>query len=184
MIQTKQDLRDYIAADNEAYFHKSRRERLIGALALYPDHEIMRYKVFLRKAEYAFNTRGRSRLRLLYAFLWERRKNRLGEKLGIEIETNCFGKGLQIYHGAGIVVNPAARIGDYCALHGGNCIGNNGKTQAVPIIGDHADLGFGSCVLGDVRLADHITVGSGAIVVRSCETDGAVLIGVPAREKG
>ncbi|MBQ5671727.1 MAG: serine acetyltransferase, partial [Oscillospiraceae bacterium] len=84
-------------------------------------------------------------------------------------------------HG-GIVVNPNVRAGKNCQLHGGNCIGNNGKTQGVPTIGDNADLGYGACIIGEVRLADDVTVGCNAVVVHNCDECGAVLVGIPAKK--
>lgn len=181
MIQTKEDLRRFLEEDNREYFNRSLKERLVGAICRYPDREIMRFKTYLRRAEYCFNTASKGKLRFLQALYWERRKNVLGYRLGIEIDINCFDSGLTIFHG-GIVVNPNARIGKNCKLHGGNCIGNNGKNEAVPMLGDGVDLGYGACVIGSVRLVDDIVVGSNAVVVKDCLRGGAVLVGVPAKE--
>lgn len=182
MIQTKADLIQYIQADNEIYLQKSLQERIVDRIAAYPEYKIMQYKCSLRKAEYAFNTAGKSRFKWILALLYERKKNQMGRKLGIEIEINCFGKGLQIFHGGAIVVNPKARIGDNCKLHGGNCIGNNGITQDVPQIGNNVDIGYGACVTGNISLADNVVIGCNAAVVKSCNRKGAVLAGVPAKE--
>jgi UDP-N-acetylglucosamine--N-acetylmuramyl-(pentapeptide) pyrophosphoryl-undecaprenol N-acetylglucosamine transferase len=65
----------------------------------------------------------------------------------------------------------------------GNCIGNNGLTQSVPVIGDGLDLGIGACVLGDVKLGNDIKVGANAVVVRSAQGDGLTLVGIPAHVK-
>ena len=35
-------------------------------------------------------------------------------------------------------------------LHGDNCIGNNGKTEGCPIIGDNVDIGTGAKILGAI----------------------------------
>lgn len=181
MIKNKKEYNEYLLADNIDFLKKPLKERLISCMAGYPDYKIYLYKKYLRKAEYAFNT-SNSKLKWFIALCYERKKNHYGDLLGIEIEVNCFGKGLQIYHGAGIVVNPEARIGENCKLHGGSCIGNNGKSKAVPRIGNNVDIGFGACIIGDVVLADNITIGSNAVVVKSCKHQGAVLVGVPARE--
>ena len=50
-----------------------------------------------------------------------------------------------------------------------------------PKIGNNVDLGVGASVIGDVELADNIIVAAGAVVVKSCFTEGAVLAGVPAK---
>lgn len=180
MIKNKKDYMEYYLADNADFLQKTVRERLVSRIAGYPDHKIYLFKKYLRKAEYAVNT-SNSKLTWLVALYYERKKNRYGDRLGVEIEINCFGKGLQIYHG-GIVVHPAARIGANCRLHGGNCIGNDGKSEAVPVIGDNVDIGYGACVIGDVVLADNITIGCNAVVVKSCGHQYAVLAGVPAKQ--
>lgn len=182
MIKSKDDLLKFIAADNQEYLTRSRKEKIVATICRYPDYEIMLFKTCLRRAEYCFNTAAKNKFRFLQALYWERRKNTLGYRLGIEIDINCFDSGLTIYHGGGIVVNPNARIGKNCKLHGGNCIGNNGKTSAVPVLGNNIDLGFGACVIGDVRLSDGIVVGCNAVVVKNCEKPSAVLAGIPARE--
>ena len=79
------------------------------------------------------------------------------------------------------MVNGHCRIGENCYLHGSNCIGNNGKTSAVPRLGNNVRVGVGAKIIGDVELADNVTVAAGAIVVKSCLIEGAVLAGVPAQ---
>ena len=37
-------------------------------------------------------------------------------------------------------------------------------------------------IIGDVKIADNIVIGAGAVVVDSCEIPGSVLVGVPARK--
>lgn len=182
MISNKFDLKDYLKSDNYDFNKKSKKEKLISKFCRYPEYSIMRFKKYLRYSEFYFNTCKNNKLRYVIALWYERKKNILGEKLGIEIEPNCFGKGLIIYHGGNIVINPNVRAGENCALHGGNCIGNNGNTKDVPYIGNNVDIGFQACVIGGIVLEDNITIGSGAVVVKSCEKKGATLVGVPARE--
>ena len=121
-----------------------------------------------------------NRLKKLLKLYYERRKNLLGQRLGIEISPNCFGKGLNLYHAGCIVVNASARIGDNCSLHGNNCIGNNGLSQDAPVIGDNVDIGFGASVIGKVVIADNTIIGANAVVTKSFEKSHCVLAGVPA----
>lgn len=182
MIENKADLRRFISADMGFFHQYGRKCRLFAALIDDPAYQIVRYLRFLRKEEYYSNARPDffGKLLCLYYF---RQKNRLGNKLGFKIPRNCFGPGLTIYHHGTIIVNEAARIGANCRLHGNNCIGNNGKVDVVPRIGDDLDLGFGACVIGDVVLGNNITVGANAVVVNSFANGDAVLTGVPARER-
>ncbi|MDB4586226.1 hypothetical protein OAE01_02040 [Akkermansiaceae bacterium] len=100
--------------------------------------------------------------------------------MNIEIYPGCFDEGLRIFH-YGIVVNPKARIGKNCKLHGNNCIGNNGTDPGAPIIGDDVDIGFGAVVIGNVVIPDGTVIGANAVVCRSIEGDGHVVVGIPAK---
>ena len=181
MISNRKELKEYISCDNKEYLMLPVKAKIEAAICKYPNYEIMKFKKLLRYAEYYFNTLNNSKIRLLKAYYYERKKNKLGYKLGIEIDINTFGKGLIIHHGGNIVVNPSARCGENCQLHGGNCIGNNGKTDVNPVIGNNVDIGFGACIIGDVKIADNVKIGSNAVVVKSCESHGCSLVGVPAR---
>ena len=178
MIQTRRQVRAYLAEEKALYLPKG--SRLEWILTCDNRYHIYRYVRLLRLTEYHYNNRTNVLHKLLYA-LYSRRKNILGRKLGIEMWENTFDKGLLIYHAGNIVVNGGARIGKNCRLHGDNCIGNDGKTMDTPVIGDNVRLGVGAKVIGNVRLADDITVAAGAVVIHSCLIPGAVLAGVPAK---
>ncbi len=183
MISSKKDLKDYIQADNNWQATHGFKNVLIQRLAAYPTYYIKKYLVFLRKQEYYINTANGNKLKGLLAVYYERRKNRLGLRLGIEIGPNCFGKGLCLYHAGNIVVNTAVRAGENCKLHGSNCIGNNGKSQAAPILGDNVDIGFGAVIIGDIQIADDTMIGANAVVNRSVSEKGCTVVGVPAKAK-
>ena len=42
-------------------------------------------------------------------------------------------------------------------------------------------MGVGAKIIGDVTIADDVTIAAGAVVIESCETPGAVLAGIPAK---
>ncbi len=179
MIETKQDLIQYLNSDMAFYYRQDKKTRFMYWLTQDPVFFIAKYLRYLRKEEYYTNARkdplGKGLC--LYNF---RRKNRLGNKLGFKIPRNCFGPGLTIYHHGEIIVNEDARIGCGCVLHGGNCIGNNGITNDAPQIGDDLDLGIGAKIIGGVVLDNDITVGANAIVTKTFSGDGLVLAGIPA----
>ena len=181
MIESKGDLKRYIADDMSFYHQYAKRDRLILRVIQDPAYLITQYLRFLRKEEYYFNVRHDIWGKALY-FYYFRKKNQLGNKLGFKIPKNCFGPGLTIYHHGNIIVNEAARIGANCRLHGNNCIGNKGNVDLAPMIGDNLDLGFGACVIGGVTLGDNATVGANAVVVKSNPENTITLVGVPARE--
>ena len=184
MIQNKEELKQYIASDNKDYRAPRFKQRLVSAYAHYPMHEIKKYLKLLRRQEYCINTAGGNKLKGLLGLYYERRKNLLGRKLGFEISPNCCGKGLTIEHIGSIIINYHARIGENCRLHGANCIGNNGKTQGVPKIGNNVDIGYGAVVIGDIEIADDVVIGANAVVNKSVTIPGSIVVGVPAARKG
>lgn len=178
MISTKKQLKAVLQAEKKLYVSKENFfELLLTSDNLY---KIYRYLRLLRLVEYHYNNRCRVFHKILY-IIYRRRKNIFGRKLGLEICENTFDCGLMIYHPGNIVVNGYSKIGKNCKLHGSNCIGNDGKSIAAPRIGDNVRLGVGAKIIGNVTIADDVTVAAGAVVIESCEIRGAVLAGVPAR---
>ena len=175
MITSKQMMKEYLAADNPWQRPQTIKQWLLEWNASYTHWHLHKYLRYLRREEYYANT-GR-----YYRALWfEGRKNRLGIRLNLEIRRNCFGKGLNIYH-QGCIVNPAVRAGENCVLHGANCIGNDGNTQAVPILGNRVNVGYGAVIIGGITIADDVTIGANAVVIQSVCEPGCTVAGIPAR---
>lgn len=180
MILNRKNLAEYLNADNYWLLTKGIEEKIIACIASYPAGTLRKYLSYLRKQEYYINTASGNKLKGLLAVYYEGKKNRLGMHLGIEIGPNCFGKGLNLYHG-NVVINPAVRAGENCSLHGANCIGNNGLTQAVPRLGNNVDVGYGAVIIGNVSIADGVKIGANAVVNRSVTEPGCTVAGVPAK---
>ena len=180
MIRSKEELKEYILSDERINVPKTRKQKFVSSACHTPVHEIRKLLSYLRKEEYYINTANGSRIKGALGLYYDRKLNRLGNRLGIEIGPNCFGKGLTIYHIGSIIVNPAARIGENCRLHGANCIGNNGKTEGVPRIGNNVDIGYGAVVIGEIEIADDVVIGANAVVNKSVLVPGSVVVGVPA----
>lgn len=178
MIFTKVQLKNVLKAERELYLPKECRLQRIAEAE--NQAKIYSFVKLLRKTEYYYNTKNRGLNRFLYAY-FKRRKNILGRRLGLELWENTFDCGLRIEHCGNIVVNGHSRVGKNCILHGSNCIGNNGLSSAAPKIGDNVRLGVGAKVIGGVEIASNITIAAGAVVVNSCDVEGAVLAGVPAK---
>lgn len=141
---------------------------------------IKRFMYLLRMEEYYHNKKGKGFK--LIEYFYARIKNQIGNKLGFYIRPNSLGKGVTIFHHGTIIIHGNARLGDYCKLHGNNCIGNNGINNEVPIIGNNVDIGFGAQIIGGIRIANNVKIGSGAVVVKDCLNEGATLVGIPAHE--
>ena len=103
-------------------------------------------------------------LKKLYALLVklaDRKKNICCEKVDIELSPFMIGKNIRICHDNVVVFG---EIGENCVFHGNN-----------------VDIGFGAMIIGDVKIADNCVIGAGAVVTKSCEKEGSVLVGVPAK---
>lgn len=178
MIENRKELRACLAADRARTEVEMLPRWIRGFLCREPYFLFWCYIKALRMEEYHTGQRGFYHRLMRYA--WRRRRNHIGEKTGIFIEPGVFGPGLLIWHN-NVVVNSRASVGRNCTFHGSNCIGNNGISQDAPVLGDSVTLGTGASVIGNVRLANGITVGAGAVVLHSFCEPGITLVGIPAR---
>ena len=182
MIKTREDLIEYLSRDMAFYYEQSKREQLMCRITHDPIFYIAEYIRLLRMEEYYFNVKKGKIGTIIYLWYF-RKKNKLGNKLGFKIPKNTFGPGLTIYHHGEIIINENAQIGANAKLHGGNCIGNNGKNDGAPHIGNDLDLGIGAKIIGGVSLEDNICIGANAVVTKSFEDNNLTLVGIPARLK-
>jgi len=105
--------------------------------------------------------------------------------LGIELHWKLeVGPRLRIFHGYGLVVNPAARIGSDCVLRHATTLGARetaGQAPGgAPELGNRVDVGPHVVILGPVRVGDDAVIGAGSVVIRDVPA-GAVVAGNPAR---
>ncbi|MBT1179927.1 poly-gamma-glutamate biosynthesis protein [Bifidobacterium vespertilionis] len=181
-IESRERLREILSREKELYLgYRGRYQSFLRLIKAHPDYYAWRYARRMRITCYYY---GKRRTNPFYAFmyLWSSRcMNVLGRRLGIEAGENTFDEGLVIYHTQGIVVNGNARVGKNCHLYGNNCIGNDAINPACPVLGDDVRVCVGAKIIGDVHIANHVTVAAGAVVVKSCDIEYAVLAGVPAR---
>lgn len=190
MIKTKEELREYMQADALLYPKVSgniflRLRNYIVTTPQSTQHYVYSYIVNLRYAEYhennsilncriSFNACWHT-LMMLFRY-WKLRK--LSYITGIQIDPSSFGKGLQIWHYGSIIVNRAAKIGDYATIYPGVVIG--AKKGKVPIIGNNVFIGAGAKILGGVKICDNVIVAPNAVVVKDVPAN-CIVAGVPAK---
>lgn len=170
MIDTKSRLKEVLTIEAEIYGKKWYYDlpfRMTEQQVLY------KHARYLRCAEYAFNKRKMTRHWYLLKLL------RIQTRYGISIPMNVVEEGFEMVHLGSVIINAGARVGRYCRVHPGVCIGAN--HDKAPVIGEHVYLGPGAKVFGAIELADHVQVGANAVVTKSCDMKGAVLAGVPAK---
>lgn len=170
MIQTKQQLKDWIARDAIACGRKGLRPSLLG-------DEIWKFQLAMRRLDY-YQTR---RLVPLWMF-WRLRYHRLSVKLGFTIPCDVFGPGLSIVHYGPIAVHNNARIGENCRVHEGVTIGATNGSSGAPRLGRNVFIGSGAKIIGDITVADDVAIGANAVVVRSITQPGTTWAGIPARK--
>lgn len=157
------------------------KEKILEWLIRPEGYYIRKYLKYLRDEEhYSFIKPNK-----LIALFFKARKNRLGARLGFIISAGCFDEGLKLEHYGSVIVNPKARIGKNCIIHGNCCIGSNGGyPDDSPIIGDNVDIGQNAQILGGIRIADGVRIGAGAVVVKDIMTPNVTVVGIPARIVG
>lgn len=147
-----------------------------------PILDIVRWQVNSRFADYFIWKSKKTFLARPFQCFFMYRRNVLGLRIGVEINTMNVEKGFLLYHTNGTVINGSSVIGENCRLHGNNCIGNAGPHDLkCPRIGNNVRLGVGAKVIGDITIADNITIAAGAVVVHSFLEPGITIGGVPAK---
>ena len=103
--------------------------------------------------------------------------------LGVEIPPlTRIGSGFAVHHGQGIVLNNRTEIGENCLIRQGVTLGNSSSedVHGCPSIGDGVVIGANALVLGRLMVGDNAVVGAGAVVVKDV-APGTVVVGNPAR---
>ena len=182
MIKSKEDLYEFLKIDNSNHW-----ERKTARLNLFYRQDefyyISKYLKLLRKQEFYVNNIKNNKIFIIFYLFYTIRKNRLGNRINLIIPENTLGKGVTICH-KNIVINPNVKIGEYCILHGNNCIGNDGRHNEAPIIGSSVNIGYGACIIGDIHIADNIQIGANALVNKSFDNKDCTIAGVPAKYRG
>ena len=178
-VMNSKELKNAIREDREYYFGVVKC--IYRMLTYNPLYRRGKYIIAARKAGY-YATHSQSVINKIKLFWYTRKKNKLGEKLGIELGPSEFGRRIKIYHN-NIIVNAGAVIGDDCEFYGDNCIGNKGsasKPLDAPIIGDGVSFGVGVKAIGKVRIADNVRISSMSLVNKDIIEMNALYGGVPA----
>ena len=172
MIQSREDLKEYMREDKKALKRKTRKPKFYDC--------VWKYEIILRKCEY-YNNVGGCFHKLLLLF-WKYKRIRMSQKTGIQIPINVCGKGLSIAHSGPIIVNGNARIGDYCRIHVGVNIGTAaGDEILVPYIGNNVYIGPGAKLFGKIQIADNVAIGANAVVNKDVLSPSVSVGGIPAR---
>ena len=171
MIKTKDDLKYYLLCDKIAIGTDRKRPKLFG-------DRLWKFQILYRKTEYHYNNRKNIFHSIAYYSDFIRFKNQC-RKLCSEFPLNVFQEGLVIWHGQNIIINGNAKVGKNFSISTGCCIGQ--AHEQCPVIGDNVEMTIGSKILGGIIIANDVTIGAGAVVVKNIEKPYTTWGGVPAK---
>lgn len=108
--------------------------------------------------------------------------------MGIELPPSVLcGKGLQLFHGVGLVVHPDSVIGEDCILRHCTTLGSKGNagfgSQMAPILGDHVDVGCNVVIIGSLSVGNYAVIGAGSVIVHDVP-QYAIVCGNPGKVIG
>lgn len=108
----------------------------------------------------------------------------IGLITNVSIPPHVFDKGLLIMHLQNIVVSAKVEVGrDVCVFHNvtlGIALGHNNDGKC-PRIGSGVTICTGAYIVGDVKLADGITVAANAVVTKTVNRENVVIGGIPVK---
>ena len=186
-IKTKAELKHCLDLEWRIYLkymYPTRKDFLLGVVrseSVYLTMKWQRLSRIVDYHDYKYHTTGCKWH--LFNYVWYlRRKNKIGNLLGLEISTALIGEGLIVYH-QNNVINGNSVIGKNCRVHGTVVIGNAGAGHPeAPTIGNNVMIGAGAKVIGNISIANNVKIAAGAVVVNSFKEEGITIGGVPARK--
>ena len=96
--------------------------------------------------------------------------------------TARIGRGVLFAHPVGVVIGDGTIIGKDCIIYQNVTLGKRSLgVGGYPVVGDRVVIFAGAQVVGDIELADDVTVGALSLVTDSCQVPGSRLVGIPAR---
>jgi serine O-acetyltransferase len=104
---------------------------------------------------------------------------------GIDIDWRArIGRRCRIIHGYSLVIGAEAVIGDDCVFYHEVTLGAKSlwAPPGMPVLGDKVIVYPGAKILGSVKIAEGVSIGANAVVVKNCTVPGAAYAGVPAKK--
>jgi len=102
-------------------------------------------------------------------------------KSGAEIHPAAqIGPGFCLVHSSGVVIGDRAQIGAHFICFHGVTVGDSGKGDGQPVLGDWVTASAGAKILGGITVGDRAVIGANSVVLSDIPAH-AVAVGSPAR---
>lgn len=177
MIKTKQDLKEYLAADLARYGkHKPKWWTKFTFSETWMIHSYFRN---IRYLEYYQNNKHWYNLpALLYHSLKQRK---MALKYGINVASHCLGPGFYYVHPGFFRVNGDVQIGANATVLPNVLIGKRRPDKDANVrIGDNVYIATGVTIIGPVTIGNNVTIAANSVVIKDIP-DNCVVSGVPAQ---
>ena len=83
--------------------------------------------------------------------------------------------------GIGVIINPAAKIGEGCIIGAKVTLGNAFPHGGAPTLGRHVYVGVGAFLGGGIQVPDYVIVGANSVLTKDVPEPGVIVAGNPAR---
>ncbi|MBE9466622.1 serine O-acetyltransferase [Dyadobacter subterraneus] len=100
---------------------------------------------------------------------------------GIDIpDTTVIGRGFQVFHGQGLVINENTIILNNVTVRQNTTIGNTKPGGPSPIIESNVEIGANCVVIGNINIGSNSIIGAGTVVVKSIPAN-SIVVGQPGK---
>lgn len=188
MIQTKKDLKEYLAAERilnakqMALFFFARLFAIGPAEGWNEQRLLSTY----RKCEYFLNNKSKSCVYHFFSLLYGVLYHHYAQKLNIYLSINTIGKGLRLYHIYKTQTILQAEIGENVIIRPGVILANQGnfRTHNIgPTIGDYVEFSFGVKIFGPIKVGRGCIINANSVVMSNVPPY-AIVVGNPAKIVG
>jgi serine O-acetyltransferase len=85
-----------------------------------------------------------------------------------------IGPGLCLVHPRNILMDPKAKIGNYCTIFHEVTIGTNVINSGLPVIGNNCAIYVGARILGGIAVGDDVSIGANCVVTANVPTGSMI----------
>lgn len=177
MIQTKEDLKRYLAADIARY--GKHKPQWWTKFTFSETWMIYSYFRNLRYLEYYSNNK---KWYNIIPFIFHTLKDRkMALKYQMNVPINTFEPGVLYVHPGLLRISPNVRVGKNATILPNVLLAKRKQGQSADInIGDNVYIATGARVLGPVNIGNNVTIAANSVVVKDVP-DNCIVSGVPAK---